>query len=137
MLLMLKPLTMLITNKNLSAIEELRKSVIEMGKGNMEYPPLPHVFEEFQELFDTFRQMVQQREDLQKRNSELIERKRLMEISQLEERINPHFVFNVLETLRYEFLIDPAIASDMIMASPISCVTTCIMAILLCRLKRI
>ena len=116
MLLMLKPLTMLITNKNLSAIEELRKSVIEMGKGNMEYPPLPHVFEEFQELFDTFRQMVQQREDLQKRNSELIERKRLMEISQLEERINPHFVFNVLETLRYEVLIDPAIASDMIMA---------------------
>lgn len=39
-----------------------------------------------------------------------------MEIRQLEEKINPHFVFNVLETLRYEVLIDPEKASEMIMA---------------------
>lgn len=116
MLIMLKPLTKLITNKNLHAIEELRKSVLEMGKGNMEHALRPQVFEEFQELHDTFRNMVLQREELQKRNSELIERKRVMEIRQLEERINPHFVFNVLETLRYEVLIDAAAASGMIMA---------------------
>ena len=113
---MLKPLTLFITNRNLYAIEELRKSVLEMGKGNMEYSLRPHVFEEFQELNDTFRQMVLQREDLQKRNSELIERKRKMEIRHLEEKINPHFLFNVLETLRYEVLIDADKASEMIMA---------------------
>jgi len=116
MLIMLKPLTLIITNKNLFAIEELRKSVLEMGKGNMEYSLRPHIFEEFQELNDTFRQMVLQREDLQRRNSELIERKRVMEIRQLEEKINPHFVFNVLETLRYEVLIDASKASEMIRA---------------------
>lgn len=116
MLIMLRPLTMLITHKNLHAIEELRRSVVEMGKGNMEYSLRPHVFEEFQELHDTFRSMVLQREDLQRRNSELLERKRVMEIKQLEERINPHFVFNVLETLRYQVLIDAAVASEMIMA---------------------
>lgn len=116
MLITLKPLTRLITNKNLHAIEELRRSVVEMGKGNMEYSLRPHVFEEFQELHDTFRQMVLQREELQKRNSELLERKRVMEIKQLEERINPHFVFNVLETLRYQVLIDAPVASEMIMA---------------------
>lgn len=77
---------MRITNNNLKAIEELRKSVLEMGKGNMEYSLRPHVFEEFQELNDTFRQMVLQREELQKRNSELTERKRVMEIRQLEEK---------------------------------------------------
>ncbi len=115
-LIILKPLTFLITNRNLYAIEELRKSILEMGKGNMEYSLRPHVFEEFQELNDTFRQMVLQREDLQKRNNELMERKRIMEIRQLEEKINPHFVFNVLETLRYEVLIDPEKASEMIMA---------------------
>jgi len=60
--------------------------------------------------------MVLQREDLQKRNSELIERKRKMEIRHLEEKINPHFLFNVLETLRYEVLIDADKASEMIMA---------------------
>jgi len=116
MLTMLRPLTLFITNRNLYAIEELRKSVLEMGKGNMEYSLRPHVFEEFQELNDTFRQMVLQREDLQKRNSELIERKRIMEIRHLEEKINPHFLFNVLETLRYEVLIDADKASEMIMA---------------------
>lgn len=115
-LVVLKPLTLLITDKNLHAIDELRKSVLEMGKGNMEYSLRPHVFEEFQELNDTFRQMVLQREELQKRNSELVERKRVMEIRQLEERINPHFVFNVLETLRYEVMIDASKASEMIMA---------------------
>jgi len=116
MLITLKPLTLLITNKNLHAIEELRRSVLEMGRGNMEYALRPQVFEEFQELHDTFRNMVLQREELQKRNSELLERKRVMEIKQLEEKINPHFVFNVLETLRYEVMIDPAVASEMIMA---------------------
>ncbi len=116
MLLMLKPLTMHITNKNLYAIEELQKSVAEMGNGNMEYSLRPQVFDEFQRLNDTFQQIVLQREELQKRNSELIERKRVMEIRQLEEQINPHFIFNVLETLRYEVLIDTAKASDMIIA---------------------
>jgi len=115
-IIILKPLTVLITNKNLYAIEELRKSILEMGKGNMEYSLRPYVFEEFQELNDTFRQMVLQREDLQRRNNELMERKRIMEIRQLEQKINPHFVFNVLETLRYEVLIDPEKASEMIMA---------------------
>ncbi len=116
MFIMLKHLAVLITNKNLYAIDELRKAVINMGKGNMEYSLRPHVFEEFQELHDTFRQMVLQREELQRRNSELTERERVMEIKQLEEQINPHFVFNVLETLRYEVLIDANKASEMIMA---------------------
>ncbi|MFQ8729784.1 MAG: histidine kinase [Enterocloster bolteae] len=31
-----------------------------------------------------------------------------MEIKQLEEQFNPHFIFNVLETLRYEIAIDCA-----------------------------
>lgn len=116
MFITLKPLTTHIANRNLNAIEELRKSVLEMGKGNMTYALRPQVFKEFQELHDTFKKMVLQREELQKRNSELLERKRVMEIKHLEEKINPHFVFNVLETLRYEVLIDPSAASEMIMA---------------------
>lgn len=116
MFITLKPLTTHIANRNLNAIEELRKSVLEMGKGNMTYALRPQVFKEFQELHDTFKKMVLQREELQKRNSELLERKRVMEIKHLEEKINPHFVFNVLETLRYEVLIDPSAASGMIMA---------------------
>ena len=39
-----------------------------------------------------------------------------MELKHLEEQFNPHFVFNVLETLRYEILIDGKKASEMVVA---------------------
>lgn len=116
MALLLFPMTLRITQKNLGAINELQKSVEEMGKGNMTYQLKSQVFEEFQHLNDTYRHMVTQREDLLRRNAELSERKKMMEISRLEEQFNPHFVFNVLETLRYEILIDPVKASDMIVS---------------------
>ena len=38
----------------------------------------------------------------------------VLEIKQLEEQFNPHFIFNVMETLRYEIMIDAAKASDMV-----------------------
>lgn len=110
------PATEHITQKNLLAINELQKAVEEMGRGNMNYRLRSKVFDEFKKLDDAYRHMVMQREELLKSNSELSERKRLMEIKQLEEQFNPHFIFNVMETLRYEIMIDAAKASDMVQA---------------------
>ena len=87
-----------------------------MGRGNMDYRLKSQVFDEFQMLNDAFRNMVIQREELMLHNNELAERKRIMEIKQLEEQFNPHFIFNVLETLRYEIAIDSQKASEMVMA---------------------
>lgn len=87
-----------------------------MGRGNMDYRLKSQVFDEFRMLNDAFRNMVIQREELMLHNSELAERKRTMEIKQLEEQFNPHFIFNVLETLRYEIAIDSQKASEMVMA---------------------
>lgn len=114
--IILHPLNSRITNKNLEAIEELRKSIEEMGNGNMDYELQTQVFSEFKELNEAYRNVIIQREELLQHNSELTERKRIMEIKQLEEQFNPHFIFNVLETLRYEILIDSAKASDMVVA---------------------
>lgn len=108
------PVTERITRKNLLAIKELQKSIEQMGKGNMNYHLRSQVFDEFQKLDDAYRNMVIQREELLSCNNELSERKRIMEIKQLEEQFNPHFIFNVMETLRYEILIDTAKASDMV-----------------------
>lgn len=116
MLLMIPGLTMRITSKNLEAIDELQTAVEEMGRGNMDYKLRGHVFDEFKVLGEVFRNMVVQREELMLHNNELAERKRIMEIRQLEEQFNPHFIFNVLETLRYEIAIDAAKASDMVMS---------------------
>lgn len=108
------PVTEHITRKNLLAIQELQESVEQMGRGNMDYHLRSQVFDEFQQLDDAYRHMVMQREELLKYNNELAERKRIMEIKQLEEQFNPHFIFNVLETLRYEIMIDAAKASEMV-----------------------
>ena len=116
MVLFLIPITLKITKRHHFAVDELLRSVEEMGKGNMDYTLRSQVFDEFNALNDAFRRMVQQREELLTRNSELSERKRIMEIKQLEEQFNPHFIFNVLETLRYEISIDSAKASDMVLA---------------------
>ena len=116
MLIMITPLSLRIAGKNLEAIDELQNAVAEMGRGNMDYRLQGQVFDEFKELGDACFSMVTQREELMLHNSELTERKRIMEIKQLEEQFNPHFIFNVLETLRYEIAIDAAKASDMVMA---------------------
>lgn len=116
MLAMITPLTLRIVRKNLEAIDELQAAVAQMGRGNMDYRLQGQVFDEFKVLGDAFRNMVKQREELMLHNSELTERKRIMEIKQLEEQFNPHFIFNVLETLRYEIVIDASKASEMVMA---------------------
>lgn len=108
------PVTEHITRKNLLAIQELQESVEQMGRGNMDYHLRSQVFDEFQQLDDAYRHMVMQREELLNYNNELAERKRIMEIKQLEEQFNPHFIFNVMETLRYEIMIDAAKASEMV-----------------------
>jgi two-component system sensor histidine kinase YesM len=116
MFVLLIPITKRTTKKHLKAVNELMASVEELGKGNMDYKLSAQVFDEFQMLNDSFRNIVIQREALLKHNTELTQRKRILEITQLEEQFNPHFIFNVMETLRYEILIDTNVASDMVTA---------------------
>ena len=101
MLIMITPLSLRIAGKNLEAIDELQNAVAEMGRGNMDYRLQGQVFDEFKELGDAFFSMVTQREELMLHNSELTERKRIMEIKQLEEQFNPHFIFNVQTDIEY------------------------------------
>lgn len=116
MFTLLFPLNRKITERNLEALEELRKSIEEIGNGNMEYELPKTAFSEFKELHTAHRNAIIQREGLLRYNNELIERKRRMEIKHLEEQFNPHFIFNVLETLRYEIQVDAKQASEMVVA---------------------
>lgn len=111
-------LLLLMANKaaahNAKSIHSLLLAVNECRNGNIDYRINTVTFEEFQQLYDQFNQMMVSFQELLKNNGELIERKRLMEIKQLKEQFNPHFVFNVMETLKYEILINPKQASQMV-----------------------
>ncbi|MDU4961881.1 MAG: histidine kinase [Sporomusaceae bacterium] len=105
-----------LTARNLRSIDELLMAVQACRQGNLDYRIETHTFEEFQTLYDEFRQAMEKLQQAMAHNGELAERKRRMEVKQLESQFNPHFVFNVLEALRYEMLIDPEQAGRMIVS---------------------
>lgn len=101
---------------NSSAIEALLYAVQQGSNGNIDYRISSVTFDEFQIVYDKFNEMMLKLQTLIQHNSELLERKRMMEVSRLEKQFNPHFVFNVLEMLKYEILINPSQASRMVVA---------------------
>lgn len=105
-----------ISNSNAHFIEELLYAVEQCQNGNINYRINSKTFEEFQTLYDGFNHMMAKLNVLIQHNAELMERKRQMEVKQLEEQFNPHFVFNVMETLKYEILIDQKQASKMVVS---------------------
>ena len=114
MLFMIPYITRRISEKNVSTIEEMIGSITQMSHGKKVEHPV--IFEEFNKLLSSFEMVLAEKEALIKNNSELSERKRIMEIKQLEEQFNPHFLFNILETLKYQIMIDKDKAVEMVLA---------------------
>lgn len=109
-------LTRTFTRRNAREIEELTRAVEALRRGETDYELSAHSSQEFQLLYDAFRTMTMDLRAAMERNNALLERRRQMEVRQLEEQFNPHFVFNVMETVRYQIGEDPRTASDMLVA---------------------
>lgn len=116
LLLLMRFLAGKVTARNLRAIDELLHAVKECQQGNVNYRIKSATFDEFQTLYDDYNTMMVKVQQLIRSNNEMAERKRLMEVKHLEGQFNPHFAFNVMEALRYEILIDPALAAQMVVA---------------------
>lgn len=71
---------------------------------------------EFQLLVEHFNSMLDQIETLIKDNKTLEESRRMIEIRHLEMQFNPHFIFNILETIRYLVVMDPNKAEKSILS---------------------
>lgn len=103
-----------LVDRSLESLDALMSGVNQMKEGNLDYKIEDKTFDEFQTINDEFNSMTLQIQNLIRRNEEIAERKRLTEIKHLESQFNPHFIFNVLEMLRYEILFDPKQASEMV-----------------------
>lgn len=75
-----------------------------------------NTFTEFQPLYQEFNQMLNRIEQLLQNNAQLHEHKRLLELKQLKAKFNPHFVFNILESIRFVMYSDLDKASDMLVS---------------------
>lgn len=116
LILLVRILADKVTTRNLRSIDELLYAVSECRKGNIDYRIQSQTFDEFQTLYDEFNNMMVKLQQLIKDNNELAERKRWMEVKHLKGQFNPHFAFNVMETLRYVIMIDPPKASQMVVS---------------------
>lgn len=105
-----------IIDRNLSFFDSLIYGVGQLKEGNMDFRIESRTFDEFQIIYDEFNNMASKIQSLIEHNNEIAERKRIMEIRHLESQFNPHFVFNVMEMLRYEMLFDPKLASDILVS---------------------
>lgn len=116
LIILVKVLADKVTDRNLRSIDEMLYAVSECRKGNINYRIKSRTFAEFQTVYDELNNMMIKLQQLIKNNNELAERKRLMEVKHLEGQFNPHFVFNVMETLRYEIMINPEQAARMVVS---------------------
>lgn len=89
--------------------------VIETNqKGKLDYEANLTSLYEFNVLIKKYNRLLNSIQSLIQSNSELAERKKWMEIKILQSQFNPHFIYNTLESIRYEILLNPNNASDMI-----------------------
>lgn len=102
-------LTRTFARRNAQEIGELTRAVEVMNPDSMAPALSLQASEEAQQLYLRFRELI-------RHNNELQNRRRLMEIRHLEEQFNPHFVFNVMETVRYQIGEDPDTASEMLLS---------------------
>lgn len=105
-----------LVKRNLQSFDSLISVVKQFKEGNIEHRVEVKTFAEFQTIYDEFNHMAARIQMLIQHNQEIAEKKRQMEIKHLENQFNPHFVFNVLEMLRYEILFDPNNAANIVVS---------------------
>ncbi|AIC94381.1 sensor histidine kinase [Shouchella lehensis] len=90
--------------------------LVALMASKKKYSHLDHEpnYEEVEIIYEEYRSRVSEVERLLDENQIIMEKKRISELKHLEAKFNPHFLFNVLEMIKYELMEDPQSASDMI-----------------------
>ncbi|MGL5433902.1 MAG: sensor histidine kinase [Lachnospiraceae bacterium] len=119
MVLQVGILTMLSKRMGAQAIgpvEELLKVVVRTQGGDLQASVQLDTGDEFETLANEYNQMIYEVNHLIGRNEELFELRKEAEFAVLRNQFNPHFIFNVLETLRYTLLVDMKQAEEIIIS---------------------
>lgn len=94
-------------NQLMHEMEKIKKDIHHQVQINSE--------DEFSMLADGINTLIYEINSLHEKNNELDRLRRQSEIKQLEAQFNPHFIYNTLDVIRYTIIIEPKIASDLIL----------------------
>ncbi len=70
--------------------------------------------DEFEEIAKQVNRMVSSINELNQHNTDLLQLNSLIEMRNLQAQINPHFIYNTLENIKYITCTDPELAADLI-----------------------
>lgn len=115
LLLLIQFLARAIAARHTQAIDKLIYAVGELQAGNMHSYVHLDTGDEFELLADQYNAMLTRLNDLLTRNEELSRLRRMTEVKHLQSQFHPHFIFNVLEMLRYAIVIDRDLAQQMVL----------------------
>ncbi|CAH8706630.1 sensor histidine kinase [Paenibacillus thiaminolyticus] len=101
--------------RNSESIEKLILALAQLREGNFNGYVDIQTNDEFEILGDEYNAMLDRLKDLMEKNKELSELRTIIEVKQLQSQFHPHFIFNVLETLRYAIKIDAKQAQEIVM----------------------
>ncbi len=104
------------SRSSLTPLDGLVESTAHWRDGDMDYRIGEQPFLEYQSICDSFNGMMDRVQTLIQKNKELNDSNYQMELRNMEALFNPHFVFNILETIKYMILIDSAAASRMVVS---------------------
>lgn len=111
---LLRNLAEKMSTKNAQSIEKLVIAVSHLEQGDLKSYVKINTGDEFEVLANQYNSMLDHLKQLISTNKELSNIRRTNEIKLLQSQFNPHFLFNVLETLRYTMYVNIDQAQEII-----------------------
>lgn len=103
------------STRNSESIDKLIHALAQLREGNFNGYVDIQTNDEFEILGDEYNAMLDRLKELITKNKELSELSTIIEVKQLQSQFHPHFIFNVLETLRYAIKIDANQAQEIVL----------------------
>lgn len=105
----------MISTRQSRAMDKLTYAVRELQSGNMDAYVYIGTGDEFDTLANQYNLMLRRLNELVAKNEELSDLRRVIEVKHLQSQFHPHFIFNVLEMLRYAIVVDDKLAQDIVL----------------------
>ncbi|WP_223069137.1 sensor histidine kinase [Paenibacillus caui] len=112
---LIQALARTISSRHTRAIDKLLYAVRELQAGNIQSYVRINSGDEFETLANQYNIMLGRLNELLAKNEELSDLRRVTEVKHLQSQFHPHFIFNVLETLRYAIVVDSKLAQDIVL----------------------
>lgn len=114
--LLLFKLSMDMSRRVTEPIDQLMDAVKQISRGQFDINVELDTGDEFELLAGEYNRMVRKVDELIGSNRQIAELQRKTEFKMIRDQFNPHFIFNVLETLRYMIFVSPKEAEKVILA---------------------